>query len=298
MAHRILAGVAATALVALFPTAAQAEESDPSVVLPVISAGGPYYGVVDVAVDIEGSLPEIAVPVGAAVAFDDTEILTVWEYDGPGDCEIGNVNALATTITCDTAGEYGLTLTASPHLESSLSDTTLLEIKDNEDEEPPANTPPTNDAAGAYEGNENEPIALEGSASDVDGDALTHKWTITSGPGTCYFSDDTKLDSTITCDTHGYYHLLLTTTDGKATVTDTAAMKIWCETEPVPTTPAPSPTKPAEEPTPSTPSTSTTPSLPVTGSSLSSVLTSGVVLVGLGVAALVFGRVRRTRTES
>ncbi len=297
MAHRFLAGVAATALVALYPAAAQAEEPDLPVVLPAISAGGPYYGVVDVAVDIEGSLPEIAVPVGAAVALDDPEILTVWEYDGPGECEIGNVNALATTITCDTAGEYGLTLTASPHLESSLSDTTLLEIKDNEEEEP-ANTPPTNDAAGAYEGNENEPITLDGSASDVDGDALTHKWTITSGPGACYFSDDTKLDSTITCDTHGYYHLLLTTSDGKATVTDTAAMKILCEPEVVPTTPTPTETTPAEPTTEAPTSTSTTPSLPVTGSSLSSVLTSGVVLVGLGVAALMFGRIRRTRAEN
>jgi hypothetical protein len=250
---------------------------------PFVGAGGPYNGTAGEAVAISGISYQI-----------DGEHDTTWTVSGPGTCTFGDPAASSTTVTCDTAGVYTLTFAASNSGYDPIPpDTAELTLTANE--EPPANNAPTNDAGGPYSGVEDEPVALAGSASDVDEDDLSHTW-IAKGPGSCTFSDAHSLTPTVTCDTHGYYKLILTTNDGQASTSDKAYLKIECEPKPEPTTPTPTPTEPSEEPTP--PGEPTTPSLPVTGSSLSSVMASGVLLIALGVTALLFGRVRRARTES
>jgi hypothetical protein len=250
---------------------------------PFVDAFGPYSGIVGDAVTIWGYRYQI-----------DSEHETMWDVSGPGECAFGDPAAASTTVTCDTAGMYTLTFTAYntgydpiPPDNAELTITAATAV----------NAPPTNDAGGPYSGVEGEPTTLQGVASDVDEDALTHTW-LAEGPGACTFSDAHSLASSITCEAHGYYTLTLTTSDGAKSTSDTAALTIECEPQPAPTTPAPTPTETAPTPTEVPTTQTSTPSLPVTGTSLSSVMASGTLLVALGVAALLFGRIRRSRTES
>ncbi|GAA2460224.1 choice-of-anchor L domain-containing protein [Streptomyces macrosporus] len=81
------------------------------------------------------------------------------------------------------------------------------------------NTPPENDPGGPYSGAEGSAIALDATASDVNGDPLTHKWTYEPVSGVdagaaCAFGDDSALKTTVTCTDDGEYRLKLTTDDG------------------------------------------------------------------------------------
>jgi hypothetical protein len=235
---------------------------------PSVDAGGPYTATSPGPVSLTG-----------VVDFPSENPVTVtWDnVVGPYYCEFSDVHSLTPTATCDAVGTYTVSLSATDG-ETTVWDTATIVMTLPSDGE---NEAPTNDAGGPYTGAEDEPIALAGTASDVDEDELTHTWSV-EGPGTCTFSDPTSLTPTIACDEDGLYTLTLTTSDGTSSTSDTASLKVGCE-------PKPAPTEPTEGPT--------TPSLPVTGSSLTSVMTSGVLLVTLGVAALVLGRVRRARTE-
>lgn len=94
------------------------------------------------------------------------------------------------------------------------------------------NAPPTNDAGGPYSGDEGDAVAISGSASDTNGDALTHTWSVAPVSGvdagaSCTIADPSALSTTVTCTDDGVRELTLTTDDGvNAPVTDTASLTI------------------------------------------------------------------------
>lgn len=96
----------------------------------------------------------------------------------------------------------------------------------------PANSPPTVGAGGPYTGTEGAPIALVGTTTDPDGDAVTISWTVTAGAGTdsgsvCQVTNGTTLAPTITCNDDGSYTSRLTVSDGKtAPVTSDASVTV------------------------------------------------------------------------
>jgi len=86
---------------------------------------------------------------------------------------------------------------------------------------PPPNDPPNSDAGGPYDGSEGSAVALDGTASDPDGDPTTKSWTWQAGgnvdPGaSCAFGDATKADTTVTCTDDGTFTLTLSVDDGTA----------------------------------------------------------------------------------
>lgn len=88
------------------------------------------------------------------------------------------------------------------------------------------NEPPQVDADGPYSGSEGSPISLAGSASDIDGDALTSTWAHTSG-APCVFDDPATLETTFTCTDDGAFTVALTVSDGMHDpVTDTATVTV------------------------------------------------------------------------
>jgi hypothetical protein len=81
------------------------------------------------------------------------------------------------------------------------------------------NLPPSANAGGPYSGDEGAPIALSGSASDPDGDALTVSWSYAAGMGVdagaaCTFTNGNTLTPSITCTDDGAYTATLTVDDG------------------------------------------------------------------------------------
>lgn len=94
------------------------------------------------------------------------------------------------------------------------------------------NAPPTNDAGGPYSGDEGSAVAISGTASDINGDSLTHTWSVAPVSGvdagaSCTIADPSALSTTVTCTDDGVRELTLTTDDGfNPPVTDTASLTI------------------------------------------------------------------------
>ncbi len=76
----------------------------------------------------------------------------------------------------------------------------------------PANQPPVVDAGPAVVGVVNTPIALDGSASDPDGNPLTILWTVNSSA--CTVTPTNAAVSSIRCTAAGVYTATLTASDG------------------------------------------------------------------------------------
>ena len=85
------------------------------------------------------------------------------------------------------------------------------------------NDAPVANAGGPYSGDEGSGIALSGTASDVDGDALSYTW---SSDGPCTFSDANTLNPTITCTDDGSFTATLTVDDGATTSSSNAAVTV------------------------------------------------------------------------
>jgi FtsP/CotA-like multicopper oxidase with cupredoxin domain len=93
---------------------------------------------------------------------------------------------------------------------NGLKDQALFHLKVNG---PPVVT--VDDASGA----EGAAIAIHGTATDPDGDPVTHTWTVApAGPvdaGTiCTIADPAALDTTVTCNDDGAFTITLTASDG------------------------------------------------------------------------------------
>lgn len=87
---------------------------------------------------------------------------------------------------------------------------------------------PSADAGGDYTGTEGAPVALDGTATDEDGDALTLSWTHDASGNdagvACAFSDPAIADPTFTCTDDGLYSVTLTADDGKGGVTQETSL--------------------------------------------------------------------------
>lgn len=80
------------------------------------------------------------------------------------------------------------------------------------------NAPPGVDAGGGYAGGEGTAIAVAGSASDPDGDAVTVAWSVAPRSGvaygtTCAVADPTALATTLACSDEGIFTVTLTVAD-------------------------------------------------------------------------------------
>lgn len=93
----------------------------------------------------------------------------------------------------------------------------------------PVNVPPVVDAGPAVSGDTGDGIALDGSASDADGDALALAWSIDP---TCSIVPPDAVVATVTCSAAGTYTATLTADDGNnAAVSDTTTVTV---TDPAP----------------------------------------------------------------
>jgi PKD repeat protein len=126
---------------------------------PVANAGGPYSGIVDIAVDFDGSASSD--PDGSIVAYD-------WDF---GDGTILMDAGANPSHTYNAVGTYNVTLTVTDDLgvSDSSAATTTIEVA--------PNLLPTADAGGPYSGTEGVAVSFDGSgSSDTDGSIVSYAW--------------------------------------------------------------------------------------------------------------------------
>lgn len=157
---------------------------------PTVTAGGPYSGLEDTAIPIEGAVTDP----------DTTSVATTWTST-PG-CVFADPAALRTTVTCAERGTYTLTLTADDRLNPPVSASTTLTV---------TNGAPVVETGGPYTGQENTGIQLTGKVTDPDGPALTTRW---SSEPDCAFGNAAQLSTVVTCLGVGTFTLTLVADDG------------------------------------------------------------------------------------
>ncbi|MCS7477632.1 hypothetical protein ACFFQW_46030 [Umezawaea endophytica] len=188
-------------------------------VAPTVSPGGPYTGLQDTAVPIQGSVVDPDGPTST----------TAWSVvpgvgvDPAARCVFGNAAALSTTVSCDDDGVYALTLTATDGVTPPVAASTTLTL---------TNGVPVVSAGGPYSGQEKTPVPITGTAVDPDGPERTSVWTSAPAAGTpatatCSFTNAAALSTVVTCTDVGAYVLTLTVSDGvNQPVAATAALTL------------------------------------------------------------------------
>ncbi|WP_026425190.1 vWA domain-containing protein [Actinokineospora inagensis] len=168
---------------------------------PVVNAGGPYDGLQNADIPIAGTFTD----------SDGATQTTTWTVNpNSGECTVANPSALNTTVRCTTFGTYVLSLTGSDGVNGPVRNTAILHVR---------NAPPTVDAGGPYSGGQGTPVQITGTATDPDGPSLTTTWSVlplqTGGPvPDCAIANPQALRTTITCNQHGTYTVVLTANDG------------------------------------------------------------------------------------
>lgn len=151
--------------------------------------------------------------------------VSITAADGGGSGVNAGTSTLSGSVSTATAGTVSFLFTAVDNLGNTSSKSCDYDVL-------AANVAPSVEAGGPYTGNEGSAIALDGSATDPDGDPLTLLWTATAGAGVdagaiCTFSDATIEDPTVTCTDDGTWTLTLTADDGTAPpVSDTASLTV------------------------------------------------------------------------
>ena len=141
----------------------------PSNVAPTANAGGPYEGEPGLSITFNGSLS--ADPNGDALTF-------AWDF-GDGAMATG----VAPTHAFAADGMYVISLTVNDGRIDSVASTTSATVAT-----PPANSAPTADAGGPYNGDAGVAVNFDGRASgDPDGDVLSYQWDF--GDGTIDFGE-------------------------------------------------------------------------------------------------------------
>ncbi len=134
----------------------------------------------------------------------------------------GPVTALSSS-EADGNGVYVYGSTAYPEFTYRSSNYWVTPLWD-------TNGSPVVDAGEDTSVNEGSGIALAGSVTDPDADAVTTTWSISAGPdhgGTCTFADPTALATTITCTDNGTVVVTLTASDGvNAPVSDSVTVNV------------------------------------------------------------------------
>ncbi|MCO4769607.1 MAG: PKD domain-containing protein [Deltaproteobacteria bacterium] len=175
---------------------------------PVAVAGGPYTGVKNVAVTVDGS--GSSDPDGTLVSY-------AWDCDNDG---IVDVTSASPTNSCiyGAVGVYTLSLTVTDNDGGTSTDTGTVNV-------PAVN--PIADAGGPYAGIQNVPIALDASgSSDSDGNIVTYEWDC-EGDGVYEFTSFNANDVTCTYAATGTYTLQLQVTDDDGLMsTDTALVTL------------------------------------------------------------------------
>ena len=177
----------------------------PSNLAPTANAGGPYEGEPGLSTTFNGSLSSD--PNGDALTF-------AWDF-GDGAMDVG----VAPTHTFAADGIYAISLIVNDGQVDSVASTTTATITT-----PPANSAPTADAGGPYNGNTGNAVIFDGRASDdPDGDTLSYQWDFGDGMSAV------GATPSHTYATAGTYTVLLVVNDGEfdsqvasteATVTD------------------------------------------------------------------------------
>lgn len=153
------------------------------------------------------------VQVGKTVTF---EVLS-----GP---HAGTTGTAVTDASGDASFGYTGTAAGTDVIEASFVDSAGVTRKSNRATKEwvaVTNRPPSVDAGDDQSGIEGSAVALDGSASDPDGDPLTLGWTATPDAGvdagaSCSFSAPAAEDTDVTCTDDGTYTVTLTADDGTA----------------------------------------------------------------------------------
>ena len=171
---------------------------------PTVNAGAAQTITLPSSATLNGTDDDDGFPVG-------TLTVTWSRVSGPGTVTFGNANALSTTASFSTAGNYLLRLTASDSAVSSASDVTITV-----NPAPAVNQPPTVNAGAAQTITLASSATLNGTAADDGlpaGSTLTTTWSKVSGPGTVTFGNANALSTTASFSAAGTYLLRLTSSD-------------------------------------------------------------------------------------
>jgi RHS repeat-associated protein len=185
---------------------------------PVVSAGPAKTANYPDAVNLEGSVTDDGLPIGAPLTILWTEI------NGPGNATFADSSNPTTSITFDKPGQYVLKLSAN---DSELESSSTVTVTYNQ----PQNQAPVVSAGPDDSGNAPQVYQLHGTVTD-DGYPLNGKltmlWTQVSGPDEAVFSDAMVATPIVHLNSAGPYVLKLTATDGElsssATLTLTMTM--------------------------------------------------------------------------
>jgi hypothetical protein len=151
-------------------------------------------------------------------------------FSGPGMVTFGDQNAVDTSATFSSAGDYVLRLTASDSVLSAFDDVTITV-------NPLGNQPPNVSAGQDATVSIISGASLNGTVTD-DGlpdppGSFTTVWSKISGPGVVTFANANAVDTTATFSAEGVYVLRLTADDGAlsafddVSITVVPALKIW-----------------------------------------------------------------------
>lgn len=221
------------------PTDSAAALSDPTAVRPmfVIDAPGTYIlqlivndGKVNSAADTVKISTENSAPVARAGADQTVTVGTTVQLDGSGSSDVdrdsltfawsftaipqgstaalSDSTAIRPTFIVDRPGTYALQLIARDPTSSSRPSTVTITTRNSA---PVANPGPQQTASIG------QTVQLDGSgSSDVDGDALTFAWSLTSKPASslAVLSDATAARPTFVADSRGVYVVQLIVNDG------------------------------------------------------------------------------------
>ena len=170
---------------------------------PVASAGGPYAGAANIAINFTGA---------ASLDPDGSVVSYLWSFgDGTTATGVTAVHSYAT------AGTYTVRLTVTDNDGLTNSASTTAQITDGTGLQSPVANP-----AGPYQGTTSSPVAFDGSASsDPDGTVVSYDWTFGDG-GTASGAKPTHAYATA-----GTFTVALTVTDDtgrKGTATTTASI--------------------------------------------------------------------------
>ena len=177
---------------------------------PTVSAGANQEVNFPTAASLQGSVTNVALP-------GDTFTATWSQVSGPGTTTFGNAGALSTTATFSASGVYVLKLAASDGTVQASGTTTVS-----------VNVPPVVSAGGNQTVNFPQPLALAGTVADNDlpNETVTSLWTQVSGPGTATFAKASSPATSVTFSASGVYVLKLTASDGFASTSGTATVRV------------------------------------------------------------------------
>ncbi|HYO76574.1 MAG TPA: PKD domain-containing protein, partial [Thermoanaerobaculia bacterium] len=164
-------------------------------------------------------LPENTIALDATVSDDGLpegkSVTTTWTAtSGPGTVTFANANAVDTTATFSAEGVYVLTLTANDTELSRIAQVTVTVAMNK--------APVVNAGADRNVALPPGSTSLSGTVTDdgLPGAALTHTWSVTSGPGSVTFANANALNTTATFTAPGTYVLTLTASDSLLTTSD------------------------------------------------------------------------------